>query len=498
MKKILKSITFLFLSGLMITSCSLDEEPYGFYSEDNFYQTKEDAEAALYYAYDALTFIGYSRQIFTFNCVASDLYTTKDGSKNLKYDTWEFDASSEKLTDYFTYAYMGINRANAVIENTPEANFSENFTNHIVGQAYFLRAWNYFNLVKNFGLVPIHKSLVDKISETDANLPDNMDQMYDFIIEDLQKADSMLTVNRVYGLADQVAAQSLLSKVYLTIASSKENGVPLYSEMNRQVSQMYQKASEHASRVLYEQSEYFFDNNLLNIYNVEKPNGPEHIFILSMDRTGPNEGDYSKFSKMFISYINGSTVYLENPDGSLVKTHDGWSEYQPTDKLINSFQPGDKRKNVLMVDEVYDSEGNSLGTVSDGTIQYPFTRKYVDPEFISDKTSTKPYLIRFSEVALIYSEAQGPTSEGYKWINRIRNRAGIDSLETGLSESAFRDSVIKERSWELSFEGHRLYDLRRTNRVKQEVSQASGLSDMEATYFPLPQREINLNSQIEQ
>ena len=59
-----KYIGLLFASSVMMTSCSLDEEPYGFYAEENFYATAEDAEAAVNYAYGCLTFLEYSRSVF--------------------------------------------------------------------------------------------------------------------------------------------------------------------------------------------------------------------------------------------------------------------------------------------------------------------------------------------------------------------------------------------------------------------------------------------------
>ena len=463
-------IILVFLCFITVfSSCDLDEEPYGFYSEDNFYKTADDAEAAVCYAYDALTFLEYSRAIFYLGDIATEECSTKsdESADNRDLDQWKVAnfKTNGTLTNYFKYAYIAINRANAVIKKIPDCTFDQALKDQYLGEAYFLRAWNYFNLARNFGLVPLHTSTVETLGQTTSPLATNLDEIYDLILSDCKKAESLLGILQALGRADKVAVQSLAAKVYLTIASAKEHQVKLYADMNRDVSVMYDSVAYYASQVVDNQSVYGFDDDLLSIYDVEKPKGKEHIFLLSMDRTGDTEGDYSKISKMFIPYIDGATIYLDNKDGSFSKSHDGWSVYQTTDNFYNSYDNADKRKTDLIVDEVYDEAGVLIGSYSTGEVLYPFTRKYIDPDFIGDKTSTKPYLIRFSDIALVYAEAVGPTAKGYELVNYIRQRAGLGNLPSGLSMDQFRERVLEERSWELAFEGDHLYDLRRYKRV---------------------------------
>lgn len=482
---------------MSVFACDLNEEPYGFYSEDNFYKSASDAESAVDYAYDALTFLEYSRAIF----YVGDLPTEECGPKgdetadNQNLDKWQVGTfnTNRMLGNYFKYAYIAINRTNAVIKNVPNGKFEQDLKDKFLGEAYFLRAWNYFNLVKNFGKVPMHTSVVETVSQTAAPMAKNLDEVYDFIIADAEKAIELLKVNQALGRADKVAAQALLAKVYLYIASSKEHNVPQYAEMNKDVATMYQLAAKNAGDVITGQSVYGFENNLLSIYDVEKPLGKENIFLLSMDRTGATEGDYSKISKLFIPYIDGATIYLKNPDNTYTKSHDGWSVFQTLTGFFNSFDNSDKRKTDLFVTTTYDASG-VVSAQYPGKIVYPFTRKYIDPNFIGDKTSTKPFLIRFSEVALTYAEAAGPTTESYALINQIRNRAGLGNLTPGLSVDNFRLAVLNERSFELAFEGNRLYDLRRFNKVSQVVPEASGITAEQAAFYPIPQTEIDLNT----
>lgn len=488
---------FVLIFGLVLASaCDLQEKPYGFYSENNFYQTPGDAEAALVYAYDALTYLEYSRAVFYVGDLPTEEFNPKpdEGAGVQDLSDWNVDnfATNGMLENFFQYAYIAINRANAVIQQVPQSNFSQDIKDQYVGEAYFLRAWNYFNLARNFGRVPIHDEVVETLEQTSAPMAQNLDEVYDLIIADCQKAAELLHIDRRVGRADKVAAQALLSKVYLTIASAKEHGVPEYAGMQKNVDEMYKKAADAAREVVDNQAEYGFDDDLLHIYDVDAPRGPEHIFLMSMDRTGEIEGDYSKISKLFIPYIDGATIYLDDHDGTFTKSHDGWSSFRTTTDFYNSFDNADMRKNVLLVDSVYYENGD-LNATYPGKILYPFTRKYVDPHFIGDKTSTKPYLIRFSDIALVLAEAVGPTAEGYQQVNYIRHRAGLGDLQPGLNKNDFRRAVLEERRWELAFEGNRIYDLRRFKMVQDVVPQASGLSDEEVTFYPIPQTEIDLN-----
>ncbi|MCD7930728.1 MAG: RagB/SusD family nutrient uptake outer membrane protein [Tannerellaceae bacterium] len=503
MKQIIKNI-IIACSVVFLAGCSLDEDPYGFYSEDNFYKTAADAEAAVNYAYAALTYLEYSRALFFLGDMPTEILTTKGDAStdNQALDRWRVDNfdTNGTLTNFFKYSYIAINRANAVIKKVPNCDFDERLKNQLLGEAYFLRAFNYFSLVRNFGLVPVHASVVETLEQTSTPLAGNIDEIYNLIISDCRQAEELMGANGspVLGRVDQVAAQSLLAKSYVYAASAKENNVPLYKDIQRDVAMMYDSAAYFADKVVFEQTVYGLEENLLDIYDVEKPEGKEHIFMMSMHRTGVEEGQYSKISKMFLPYIDGATIYLKQGDtNEYIASHDGWGEYQTEVKFYNSYDPADRRKTWLIADRIYNANGDLNGEWNEnGTkdFEYPFCSKYIDPQFEGDKTSTRPLLIRFSDIALVYAEASGPTAKAYGVVNKIRNRAGLGDLPAGLSLQDFRERVLEERKFEMAFEGDYLYDLRRQNRVGQiqEVKDA-GLTESQYTFYPIPQTEINLN-----
>jgi starch-binding outer membrane protein, SusD/RagB family len=491
-----KILLITLFCGLLITSCDLSEEPYGFYSEANFYKTVDDAEVSLLYAYNTLNFIEYSRGIFYIGELASEICDVKSGEAYGSQDlnNWTADANNETLTYYFKYCYIGINRANAVIENVANSTFDEDDKDRILGEAYFLRGYHYFNLVRVFGLVPIQRSMVKTVAQTSPEMATNLDEVYNLINADFRLAESYLNINRNVGRADKVAAEAFLAKSYLTIASSIESGVSKYTDMSKDVQTMYDSAAYYSAKVLYDQTEYSFDPDLLNIYDINYPDGPEHIFIMSMDRTGDSEGEYSKIGMMFHPWVAGVPYYIKNPDGTLTYATYGWEVYKTAENFYESYSDNDLRKTELLITQVYDANGNVIA--KKGTdFSYAFPRKYVDPEFEGQKSSAKPYLMRFSDVALIYAEAVGPTTQGYYWLNQIRERAGLTEATSDLGLSAFRDTVIQERAWELAFEGQRLYDLRRKAMVTttDPNAEAAGITEAEADFYPIPQLEIDLN-----
>ena len=93
------------------------------------------------------------------------------------------------------------------------------------------------------------------------------------------------------------------------------------------------------------------------------------------------------------------------------------------------------------------------------------------------------------------AEAAGP-DEGLALVNEIRRRAGIPELPECMSLAEFRKAVIQERALELAFEGNRLYDLRRTASVTATVPEATKLSEEQAAFYPIPQRELDLNPNV--
>ena len=137
-------IQLLIVTGmLLLSACSLNEEPYGFYSEDNFLQTPADAESAISYAYDALTYLEYSRTVF----LIGDMPTEEAPKQDASIDRHELNDWTEQnfstnasLVNFFKYAYIAINRCNYILDLLPGAQFDQKLKDKYIGEAHFLRA----------------------------------------------------------------------------------------------------------------------------------------------------------------------------------------------------------------------------------------------------------------------------------------------------------------------------------------------------------------------
>ena len=136
-------ILTVFAAVLVIQSCNLQEKSYGFYSNDNFYKSEEDATSALLYAYNALTFLEYSRGIFYLGDIPTETMSPKSDEAGDVYqlENWISTNETEQLEYYFKFCYIAINRANSVLSNIDAASVSEDAKRRISGEAYFLRAW---------------------------------------------------------------------------------------------------------------------------------------------------------------------------------------------------------------------------------------------------------------------------------------------------------------------------------------------------------------------
>jgi len=495
---------------VFLTSCEdmLKETPYGAYSDENYFNTEADALNALLYAYDPLNNIEYgARFLFNLTDIPTNQYKSYNKGLETALYTWDVNPNTEEFLYFFKYAYLSISRANSVLENVAEMqNIPTRLQQQFLGEAYFLRAFNYFMLVRAYGSVPLHQKVVQSVNDGQAPYAD-IEEIYSFILKDLEMAISMMEISKQQGRADKVAAHALISKVYLTLASSKMTGSPGYDWVSGH-EEMYDKAKDHAGEVLFNQNIYGLEPDLAKIYDVNHHNqGREHIFITSMSREGKGqEGNYSQLPQMYslglpAVYISSGLNSSNNVQPIIESGQSGFQYYRVDNDFYHQFADEDLRKR-LMVTSIYNADGSLLAEWSEDNLNssnptlfafyYPFVRKYTDPYSNGHRTSANLYLIRFAEVALAYAEAAGPTTEGYYWINEVRKRAGLGELPSNLSPEEFREAVWRELTFELAFEGHGLFELRRINRVVEEVTNKTVKAEY-AYFFPIPQREIDLN-----
>ena len=183
----------------------------------------------------------------------------------------------------------------------------------------------------------------------------------------------------------------------------------------------------------------------------------------------------------------------------------GWN--QPTEEFVNSYEEDDLRKESTIL---YEGGPKFAGNSYDAA--YSLTgynvRKFLVPLSVSASYDNSPLnfpILRFSDVLLMKAEALNEldrTSEAEAPLNRVRDRAGLDDIATGLSKDDFRQAVLHDQRVELAFEGQRWFDLIRVEDGTYALDFLHSIGKTNATrnhlLLPIPQKEIDTNPKLSQ
>ena len=470
---------FIFTIAFLVSSCGkgiLEKSPESNFTPENFYKNADDAKAAVSAVYDLMnTNEFYNQGMWILSDQSTDDAewgngrSTANQAKN-DLDKYTFTPATTTFIGLWSVAYRAINRANAAIDRLPAVTMDEPLKARLIGESKFMRAFYYFTLVRLFGDVPL--VLQETISLNDLQVTRSpTEEVYKQIIEDFSAAETALPIT--YSAADKGratrgAAKSFLAKVYLTRGE-------------------WTKASTKAKEVMDLGAGYDLWTNFADAFLIANENGKESVFEVQSNGVLGGEG----------SFMQG---YMR-PPFDRVNNVAGFGDDPATDNLYNAYNPADKRRNLTI--KVYSPTGTP---VPPSTIVFPgYVVKYLDPAATGNNDGNNNFpVIRYADVILMYAEALNEqaanNSDAYNAINRIRNRAGLPNLTAGLSQAAFRDSVLLERRLELAFEGHRRYDLIRTKRLQSAMTAQNPAVKVEAHHLllPIPQTERDVNPLLTQ
>lgn len=488
------AVLFLLALIITVTSCDfLEEHPKSTITTENFYQTEEDAVAATNALYDYITvgtegifspsFGGiFFNDYWVFHDLVSD--NARETQTNLDYrnlSEFKHTADNERIEYYWQDMYKTINAANTVIDKVPAIEFEELRKQHLLGEAYFIRAMMYFELARTFGDVPLIVSMVSDVS-TSYQPRTARAIVYEQVVSDLQFAEQNLsTTYRVgNGRPTPMAATALMAKVHLYRGD-------------------YAAAVQKAKEVIDSQ-DYFLWQDYADIFKLENMNEGEIIFGVNFSGTlsqgfKPNQ------------YLVRLLPPNLNQNGEGPENSHGWEV--PTDDLYNSFHNLDRRKEVTFIESFSYSDGTTVNFE-------PHIGKFWDrdAEPRGNNTDMDVIYLRYADILLIYAEAinevnNGPTAEAYDAINQVRQRARFNGqieqnilpdLE-GLSYQQFKDAILNERRLEFVMEGQRWGDLVRMGKLVEEVQNSdkeNATPSHTHTLFPIPQRERNINKNLSQ
>lgn len=482
MKSKLVYILGLGLSAAMIQSCEdfLDKQPVSQgVAVDNtgdtlLYKSADEVEGALNGVYGDFKNEYFMLDYFVIgDAQADNAYAGADNPANFQIDEYEIEATNSNVSRDWAYLYSTIGKANRVINNVDLVNdpaLSEGRKNEIKGEAMFVRAFINFQLVQLFGDVPLVTQEVKSISA--ANLEEiypllfpervSKESVYEQIISDLEFARTHVrTTAPDKGYATVGAVNALLAKVYATREPKDWNKVKEYTDaviaggytLLPEYDQLWDNSQENSAESIFE----------INCYNWDT-GGNWGIFMFAGD-------DWKKFNTP-----TNDLIAAFDAEGDMIRKNSSVTFANVTGKWNDAFWPA---------------------------ANYPFINK------MRDYSGAQNIIIyRLADILLLKAEALnelGDVNGAAALVNQVRARVDLDPV-TASTQDAMRLAIEKERRLELAFEGHRWFDLKRTNRLIPVMTALKDGSGKPIGYslnenrlvWPIPQSERDKNTKLTQ
>ena len=449
-------------------------------TSDSFFTNPEDYDLALIGVYDLLQSTFFNVMVGE---IASD-NTLAGGESPIdvlgiqEIDNMTHFPENQQLRDIWQHSYSGINRANFLIQNEEKLEFDGR--DQIMAQAKFLRAYFYFELVKWFGDVPMSETVIE-FGQQYAIDRSPKALVYELIVSDLIYARDHLEhqlTGASYGRVTKGAAQALLGKAYV------------YSEQWDKAAVELQDLIANGPYSLLQGDDY------LDMFEEVQENSVESVFeIQYTDQEGGSFGCFTCVEGNIAVGFSGPRQYQGE------KYDSGYSFNVPTQEAYDAFKEGDARREVTVFNANLLPEGSYFpGHENTGF----FNAKYIPRKGdlnIPDPNLTNPNnyrSIRYADVLLLAAEAlvksNGSETDAISYLNQIRSRAFIGAIDTNHlykpSEGDLLEAIYKERRLELMGEGHRFFDLVRTNQAEGVIPGFSKAKGHEL--FPIPLIEIQL------
>jgi len=487
MKKITYSI--LCFGILTLSSCNhmLDVEPHTFSSDVNYYQNEGQILRAVNGAYGSLQELYTADYFWAMTEMVSDntnyQFDESDRGAQQREEIDEFliTTTNNYVNNAWSLLYRNIMQANIIIDRIDAVDFTdESLKARYKGEAQFLRALQYFHLVRLFGPVPLIVNEVENPASAFSDGRASVEEVYDQIIADANAAIGSLpesyTGNNI-GRATKGAALTLLGEVHMTLRNFDQAVAALQQVVGMGYSLM---------------------PNYAHNFDPAFKNNAESVFAVQFDAALQSEA--SNFIFMF-GPRNAKDQLVGFP-GNL-----GGSNI-PTPSIYHAYEDGDVRRDASIAMFSHASNANFEESKAFGG-DIPYIKKYYHPPFLEDGRANENWPVyRYSHVLLMLAEAINEVGSGdpYPHLNAVRERAGLQAI-AGLNQAELREAISNEQRVELAFENHRWFQLLRTGKAievmtehgAEEKARLNRLSN--AAYniqphkllFPIPAREIRLN-----
>ncbi|WP_245971212.1 RagB/SusD family nutrient uptake outer membrane protein [Sphingobacterium puteale] len=433
-------------------SCSkfLDRDPLGQITQDEFFNSETNANAAVLGMYRTMmNSFSFGQSIIVVpEFSAAHVRHAASFPEYENFFEHRIQAINPWIANIWQAVYTTVNAANQVIEEVPKmtgAMITEDKKKMFVGEAKFIRALNYFFLVRAFGKAPLKLSYTKEGDNIDIAESDKA-ALYTQIVKDLTDAISALPIENpntgdaAKGRASHWAAKALLAKVYLYQAS---------------ITNDYKKAADMANEVLTAGG-FNLVTDYSTIWTTQNTN--EAIFEIQFDDQATNP-------LAAVANDNPSVLFFAKDSA-----------------ILDLYSEQDKRKDF---------------TVKKGSNNNYFMGKF--PNF--SPASQNLTVIRLAEIYLIHAEAKARvdnsvSTAAYNSLKAVQARAGVTvPIDTYSNLDAFITAVQEEKERELMFEGETWFDFGRT---KLALKKYENLKDEKFLLYPIPSAQISLGTGLTQ
>jgi hypothetical protein len=516
MKKYIKllAVSSLFVLG----ACSqdfLDTEPSTTKVEENFYKTPADAYQGLVAIYDVLQREAYGGPLLISEEASDDCFGgfgIADAQSDIEWDRFQYVSNKDMNSDVWKNSYLGIYRANILLENLNKVNWGTDtaLKTRYEAEARFLRAHFHFQAAKMFGdIVPLDHT----ITSTEFQLPRQAAEVtYALIANDLKFAADNLnndnysqSGNANYGRITKWAAEAYLARTFLFYTDYYKK-----TDMAGVITKA--QATDYINDVVNNSGHALLPDfaNLWLAASFETFAGEDNTeMVWAVRFNGSGKGDWN------LNEGNRFQVNIAPRGGAIGKYATGWGGATVNPKLYQAYDAGDTRRDATIIS--YAAENLNFDAEAREQRQYTgYSWKKYCPITNAAGTSVveanggnfqidnyQDYaIIRFADVLLMAAELNLTTNNALAQadLDRVRDRA-FKSTTHRIAVSKL--VIMNERRLELALEGQRYFDL-----IRQGVDVAKAAIDNTATdsqfnvtfrtetlgWFPLPQSQIVLSN----
>lgn len=505
--------------AVLITGCSkdfLDRQPLDEITTSNFYATEKDAQQALVAVYDVLQYQSVVPEKTpgawapfgtTSDMLSDDSFAgggdANDGKEEDEFNNFNISTNNPMLESIWLRNYIGIYRANLLLERLPEITASDEFKQRAAAECKFLRAYFYFEQVRYFENIPLLTATIKGPSEFNQS-QNTPTEVYNQIGLDLVEAIDVLPTNiptNELGRVSKWAAEALLARVYLFY-----NGV-YGADLIAGSTTVDRNAALLYLEDVIANSGHALLSDYADIFRLASEYSSESVFEIGF-------GD-SPVWWDWIYTVGGEGnlgAQMQGPRASNSALYDrGWSFATVSNKLATDMA-GDPRltSTILTQAEILSEPGATLAQGYQHTGNY--SKKYSSDvehwgsggQFELNRTSNFR-VIRYADVLLMAAELGSGNAQQY--LDDVRTRVGLPSVPATL------DNIYNERRLELALEGIRYFDVirrgmayasqeltvvgdRGPNYVGDQVVFDVTFDPATKGFLPIPQYEIDLSGGV--